>query len=238
MGWIGDTFKALLGLDQEERAYRDRLASAERHVQWGSGENVPRDLEHALKLLAHCPVDEAPTAHCLYRRHRLAAEAHSQLAFQVVRGLQDKIRKLGEHFTSIEEGRRSLLAQAEALRGRVSDLEREGSLISAREERRRLEEMEREARELPDIAGEHKTKTLEALEEATPRFRRHLDGANRGVAALKEVKGLGAQDREICEKITARTEKRLAEVDDLWKKLSSDLKNVLGPASAGPQPEQ
>jgi hypothetical protein len=238
MGWIGDTVKALLGFDDEERAFRDSLANAERYVDWGGKGGNPTDLQHALKLLAGCRVEEAPNAHYAYRRDRAAAEAHARLAVQAIDILRAKTQKLEEHFEKVEEGRKSLVSQTEVLRGRVAELEAEGSLISAREERRRLEEMERDVRELPDVVEERVVQIQEALEESAPRYRRHREGAARSIAALKELKGLTPEDREICDTIVGRIEKNLAAVDEGWKTLSDDLQKSLGPAGESKPPEE
>ncbi len=223
MGWIGDTLKALLGFDEEERAYRDSLANAERHVHWGCTQRDASDLMQALALLRECPPEEAPNAHYAYRCVRAAAEAHAHLALQAVEQVQNNNRKLQEHFGHIEEGRKSLLAQIKALQLRVQELENEGSLISAREERHRLEDMEREVREFPDLAQERETKVQEVMTESVPRFTSHRGSSGECVAALKAISGLAAGDAEIRDVIAAEIEGNLIQLDERWKKVSAEM---------------
>ncbi len=234
MGWIGDTFKALLGFDDEERAFRDTLASAERHVQWGATEPDERDLEVALKLLSECPAENAPNAHYVYRRERAEAEAHTCMARLVAAGLRIHTRKMEEHFESVDESRRALLTQTELLRVKVAELETEGSLISAREERRRLEEMERESRDLPELGTERQARRAGVFSSCAPRFAKHRDGAAGSLAALRALQGLTAEDRELCDKIVAHIEKSLNESEKQWKTLAADFekdaKNAAKPA--------
>ncbi len=241
MGWIGETFKALLGFDEEERVYRDSLANAERYVDWGCNEASLSDLQQALSLLASCPPEDAPNAHYAYRSGRAAAEVHAHIALQAVEAMQAKSEKLDEYFDNIEEGRRSLLNQIEILRGRVSELEREGSLISAREERRRLEDMERDARDLPDVSLERQTKARDIVDESATRFKNQRENAAKCIAALKALKGLAPEDREISETIVGQIEKNLADLDERWKKVSADMERFLKAASDSPpakeQPE-
>jgi len=223
MGWIGDTFKALLGFDDEKHAFRDALANAERYVQWGSAEPSDRDLEEALKLLAECPAREAPNSHYAYRRERAAAEAHACMAHLAAEALRAQARKTDEHFESLQEGRRALLNQTEGLRAKVARMEADGSLISAREERRRLEEMEREGRDLPDLGGERLARRAALLAACRPRFQKHRAGAAASLAAMRDLKDLAAEDAEIRDKIAAHMEKTLNGLDRQWKELAAEF---------------
>jgi len=238
MGWVGDTLKALLGLDGDERVYRDSLANAERYVNWGCTESSAGDLQHALKLLANCNPEDAPNAHYAYRSQRAAAEIHAHLALQALELMQDKSLKLREHFDKIEEGRRSLLSQIEHLRGRVAELENEGSLISAREERRRLEDMDRDARDLPDISIERREKAREVVDDSAPRFRKHRESAANCIAALKKLEGLAPEDRRICEAIVGQVEKNLGELDERWKGVSAEMDEFLKVGDSPPAEEK
>lgn len=223
MGWIGDTFKALLGFDDEERAFRDTLASAERHVQWGATEPDERDLELALKLLSECPPEDAPNAHYVYRRERASAEAHTCLARLAAEALRIHAQKIEEHFGSVEESHRALVTQAASLRVKVEALEAEGSLISAREERRRLEEMERETHNLPELDTEKQARRAETFSACAPRFAKHREGAAGSLAALRALRGLAAEDRELCDKIVAHIENTLSATEKQWKPLAADF---------------
>jgi predicted RNase H-like nuclease (RuvC/YqgF family) len=240
MSWFSDTFKALLGFDEEERAYRDSLASAERHVHWGCTQRDAKDLRQALTLLRDCPPEEAPNAHYAYRCVRAAAEAHAHLALLAAQQVQDKDRKLREHFESVEDSRKSLLAQIKALQRRVQELENEGSLISAREERRRLEDMEREAHELPNVAEERENKIKEVMSQSVPQFTSHRENAGECVTALKAISGLAAGDADIRDTITGEIEKNLAQLDERWKKVSAEMeayrRSATSPSPSPPPP--
>jgi chromosome segregation ATPase len=233
MGWITETLKALFALDDEQRLYRDSLANAERYVQWGTEQSREADLRTALKLLVDCPAEKAPNAHYAYRRWRTQAQAHSRLAAAAVAGLRDKSEKLRDSFNALEEGRRALLHQIEQLRTKVDNLEVEGSLISAREERRRLEEMEREAGELPDMAEEKTARRTAVLDALQPSFKSHREGAATGLAELRKVEGLADEDREVRDVIAEDIERALQQAAQDWKTTLAAFEEMLRSAGTG-----
>ncbi|MHC4917227.1 MAG: hypothetical protein ACYTGB_17250 [Planctomycetota bacterium] len=233
MGWVGDTLKALFGLDDEQRTFRKSLASAERCLDWRRTEADPRDAQKALQLLAACAPEDAPNAHHAYRRARTEAEAHLFLARNALNGLKKRSEGIRDQFEKLEDGRRSLNSQIESLKGRVSSLEAEGSLISAREERRRLDELEREAREYPDTGAEATSARSEALSALTPSFDRHRRGAAASLELLRTLVGLGADDRQILEQFCSQAERQLGELDEGWKGRVAELESALPPTPDG-----
>ncbi len=236
MGWVGDTFKALFGLDDEHQRFRESLTSAERHLDWSVRGGDPGDLKTALRLLGDCLPDDAPNAHYAYRRWRVAAEAHSALARRALLGMRSRADAVLEEVGKLQDGRRALATQIEALRARVSALESEGSLISAREERHRLEELERDAREYPDIDGEAAAQRGEALSEFSPLFEQHRKGAEAALEALGSVTRLSAEDAKTVNGFRSRTQEEIAALDAEWKGLAADLERAArGAASASPQ---
>jgi protein subunit release factor A len=109
-------------------------------------------------------------------------------------------------------------------------MEAEGSLISAREERRRLEEMERETRDMPELAAEKISKGSSATAELHPLYRRHREAAEKSLLAMRAIKGLAGEDADICAKLAAKIEKDLTAADSQWKAIESRLKELLGPS--------
>jgi len=227
MGWFGDAFKVIFGFDEGLRAWRDRVAAAEQHLGWGMDSHEVRDFERVLEILDQCPANEQPSAHDRYRCERAATEAHLWLARLALERLAGQIEKMIEYFEGIEEGRRSLTAQVEAARQRVKGLEADGSLISAREERRRLEDMERETQDLPDLSAEKRERRAAIFGKHAPVFELHRDKAALRLAALKAVTGLAAEDLASRDEAARKQDAGLAALEVDWKALS-----VMAPAPA------
>jgi hypothetical protein len=221
MGWLGEVLKVLFGLDEEQRAWRDQVAAAEHHLRWGAESRTARDFERVLETLAQCPASDPPAAGYLHRREHAAAEAHRWLARLALDGIRDQAAKSAERFQAREEGRRSLLAQIGAARERVRQLEADGSLISAREERRRLEEMERQARELPDLAAEKRAGHAAVFGRLAPVFAEHRREAGSRLVAWRAVAGLVAEDQAARDELAREFEAALAALDADWKALSA-----------------
>jgi hypothetical protein len=203
MGWVGDALKVLFGLDEDQRAWREKVAAAEHHLRWGIQSRQARDFERVLEILAECPEGEPPSAHYRYRRERTAAEAHLWLARLALDQFLEQAQKTA------------------ALRTRVKGLEADGSLISAREERRRLEEMEHEARALPDLSGEKRARHAELFGKFGPVVERHRAGAGEGIAALRAASGLAAEDQAARDELGRQFEAALAALEADWKALSA-----------------
>jgi hypothetical protein len=221
MGWFGDAFKVIFGLDGGLRAWRDQVAAAEHHLRWGLESHEPRDFERVLDILAQCPEGEEPPALYVYRRERAATEAHLWLARLALERLAEQIEKVVEYFEAVEEGRRSLTAQVSSARERVTSLEADGSLISAREERRRLEDMEREAKDLPDLTDDKRQRRAAVFNKLGPVFEKHREQAALRLAALRAVSGLSAQEQAARDEIVRQQDAGLAGLDSDWKALSA-----------------
>lgn len=238
MGWLGDSLKVIFGMDQEQRAWRDAVASAERRLRWGIQGGTAGDFEHALASLAACRDETAPTPHYLYRRERVAVESHLWLAKLTIARLGEEVAKIESHFQAVEEGRRSLFTQIEAARVRVTQMEADGSLISAREERRRLEEMEREAHDLPDLSAEKRARLALVLSSTAPKAQGHRELAAARLAALRALNGLDPEDQAYRDKYAAQFEKSLAAQEEGWKAVSRELspgdQPAPGPVGAPP----
>jgi chromosome segregation ATPase len=223
MGWFGDALRVILGLDEEQQAYRQALASAERYLQWSRGEDGERDLEEALRLLEACVPENAPGPHFTCRRERLLTEAHLLLAEAILDELSAAAARIEEHIATAEEGRQAMAVQIDTLRDRTVQLEHEGSLISAREEQRRLEELEREVRALPDLAEDRLARLSAALSKAEPDHRRHREGAARALEAMRGAEGLGKEDRELRDRFSEVFGARLTALDERWKRSAAEF---------------
>ena len=234
MGWFGDTLKVILGMDEDQHAYRDLLAKAERLVHLGVKEHTPADIIEALSLLAECDRSLAPNAHYSYRYERTKTQAHVVLAGRSTKTLVSRIQNHEELFTSIQEGRTSLRNQIQTLQQKVKNLEAEGSLISAREERRRLEEMEREVRDLPDLNDERARRLADILAEVAPQFKLHRDGAVEGLKILRDIRGLSEEDQAICDKVIQRLESELQDCEKTWNELTTDVDRQIKELKATP----
>lgn len=232
MGWFSEALAVLFGLDSEQREWREVVASAERYLQWGAQSRSAGDFEHVLDILGRCPDQSAPTVHFLYRRDRAALEAHLWLTRLALDNFVDQADKAASHFEAMEEGRRSLAAQIETARVNVARLEAEGSLISAREERRRLEEMEREARDLPDLAVEKRDRLAAISTSAAPKAQDHREAAAARLAALRALNGLDPEDQSYRDKYAAQFEKSLSALEAVWKELSRELSSAAKAAPA------
>ena len=223
MGWLGDALRVILGLDEEQRAFRGALANAERYLEWARGGGGGRDLGEALRLLTGCAPEDAPGPHFACRRERLLTEARLLLAEAAAEDLSAAARRIEEHFQSAEEGRRSMAAQIETLRARTVQLEGEGSLISAREEQRRLEELERELRGLPELAEDRRSRSAAALAQAEPAYRQHREAAAQSLAAMRECRGLTAEDLALREKFAGHFAERLTALEERWKRAAAEF---------------
>ena len=223
MGWFSEALAVLFGLDSEQREWREVVASAERYLQWGAQSRSAGDFEHVLDILGRCPDQSAPTVHFLYRRDRAALEAHLWLTRLALDNFVDQADKAASHFEAMEEGRRSLAAQIETARVNVARLEAEGSLISAREERRRLEEMEREARDLPDLNRDKRGRRAALFESCAPQIVEHREAGGRLLAALRALTGLIAEDQQARDRLCAQFDKALAAADADWKALAAQF---------------
>jgi len=221
MGWLGDAVKDMFGMDDGQRAWREAVISAERNVRWGAQARSAGDFKRALTALDLCPESSAPGPHYLFRRERAAAESHLWLARLTLENLSRQAAKLDDHFTAVDEGRKSLAAQTEASRTRVVQLEAEGSIISAREERRRLEDMEREGRDLPDLSAERLKRLADLFARGVPLFQEHRGNAGKALEALRAVAGLVPEDAQIRDGHHQQLQATLATLDSAWKELTS-----------------
>lgn len=226
MGWLGEVFDVFLDGDTPARAWRDKIAAAEHHVRWGLKSMHARDFERALGILDECPDGEPPSPHYAFRRERAAAVAHLKLARLALETYSEQLGKLVEHFQGVEEGRKSLNIQVDAARKHVQQLEAEGSLLSAREERRRLEEMEHEARTLPDLAIEKRDKHSAVHGKHAPTYEEHHDKAVKRLAALRAITDLVSEDQVSRDEAIKRLDGEMSSLEADWKEL----------ASAGPAP--
>lgn len=231
LGWVLDTFRVLFGLDERSRIYRDNLANAERYLHWGSQSRDGRDYKRALEWAAQCADEASPGPRWNYRKLRVAVTANLELSRLAVVSLEALSRKLNEHYLTLREGRKGLVSQVDNTRRRVAQLEAEGSLISAREERRRLQEMEHEVRELPDIASEERLRRAEVLGRTRSHFQRHREEAGRQLAALRGLADLAVADRSARDGAVAEFERALADLDARWQAMLAEF-----PASPPPGP--
>ena len=223
MGWLGEALQVIFGLDAEQRGWRQAVASAERYLRWGAQSRSPGDFEHVLALLDGCPDRSAPGVHLRYRRDRAALEAHVWLTRLALDAFADQAGQAEGHFLAVEEGRKSLAGQIQTARANVQRLEAEGSLISAREERRRLDGLEREAHDLPDLNLDKRGRRAALFAACAPRVAEHREAAGRLLAALRALEGLAPEDRQTREALGAQMDKALADADADWKKLSAQF---------------
>lgn len=227
MGWISEALKVIFGMDDEACAYRDSLAAAERYLEWGTRQRRPGDLQEVLKLLEDCPDEQAPNVHYRYRKERTAAETYIHLARLALEGLRAESEKLDSDHVKMRDGRVHLINQIEVSRRRVDDLEADGSLISAREERRRMEDMEREVHDLPDLDQDRQLRRAAAYALSAPRIEDHRQQAGGHLGALRGLAGLTGEDAAFRDKICARFDELLAGVDSDWKTLSASFRDAL-----------
>ncbi|HOX06111.1 MAG TPA: hypothetical protein PK280_06895, partial [Planctomycetota bacterium] len=213
MGWLSDALRIVCGMDEDLRAWRDSISAAEHHLRWGIESRQQRDFERALEILAKCPKSDSASPHCRYRRERASAEAHLWLGRLAMDRLAEQLAKVDDYFEAVEEGRRSLRLQLESTRERVRSLEADGSLISAREERRRLEDLERETGHMPDLSAEKRERRAAVLARISPTFENHRSRAEEHLAALRAISALAPEDLAARDEIAKKQESGLAALD-------------------------
>lgn len=186
MGMLREFFdyfvSVMMGRRDTLTAFVEPLTMGERYYRWGLENEDIRDYRAAMDYLHLCNDHDAPMASLLLRKYNCISDVTSA----AIESLLEKHEKVIDDALKTEndyrEERDTILNTIASSKERVRRMMEEGSLIKAKNEERRISELEDNAERLKDMieSGEGRTEIYESYDDINTdavRFFRELDQA-------------------------------------------------------------
>lgn len=172
----------MMGKRDSLTAFLEPLTMGERYYRWGLEHGDLRDFRSGMDYLHLCNDRDAPMASLLLRKYNCISDitnaAIESLLAKHDKVIEDAIKTENDY----REERENVLDTVAAAKDRVRKLQEEGSLIKAKNEERRIIELEENADRLEEMieSGEGRTEIYASYDEIysdAQRFFRELDQA-------------------------------------------------------------
>lgn len=220
----------MMGKRDSLTAFLEPLTMGERYYRWGLENGDLRDFRAGMDYLHLCNDRDAPMASLLLRKYNCISDitnaAIESLLARHEKVIDDALKTENEY----REERENILNTVGVAKERVRKLQEEGSLIKAKNEERRIAELEENAERLQEMieSGEGRTEVYASYDEIcadAQRFFRELDQA-----AVMVMLG----DKLGSSMATAMSDQLKQRLDFLKDRL--DKVNPVGDTAAKPKP--
>lgn len=172
----------MLGRRDSLTAFLEPLTMGERYYRWALETGDLRDYRAAMDHLHLCNDRDAPMASLLLRKYNCISDVTAAAVETLLRIHGKVVAEAVRTENEYRDERESVLTAIAGARDRVRTLKEEGSLIKAKEEERRISELEENAGRIQDLidSGEGRTEIYASYDDISAdavRFFRELDQA-------------------------------------------------------------
>lgn len=130
-----------LGKKDASQSFLEPLTMAERYLRWGQERGDIRDYMSSLTQLDLADDENAPKAEMIVRKYSLYQEATVGAIQVMLKKHRELAGQAKETHSELLADQQSLASHIKASQEKIKELKDDGSLISAKEEERRLEEL-------------------------------------------------------------------------------------------------
>lgn len=172
----------MMGKRDSLTSFLEPLTMGERYYRWGVGNGDLRDFRAGMDYLHLCDDRDAPMASLLLRKYNCISDI-TNAAIESLLAKHDKvIEEAIKTENDYREEQETVLDTVSVAKERMRKLQEEGSLIKAKNEERRIVELEESAARLREMieSGEGRTEIYASYDEIcsdAQRFFRELDQA-------------------------------------------------------------
>lgn len=220
MGFVGDFLRFLasviLGLEDRSETYREALMMAERYMHWGEQRADMRDFLTAHSQLQRCQDETVSAPELILRKNTLLCDIIAKTIDLLVLKYKEKVEALAKGEKDRNDEIAAVEADVRAMEKKIAQLESEGSLIKAKEEKKLLETTMARLLALRKLqeSNEEKAARLAAYSELSAECERMCQEVEASVADLERNDRIPASARnelkEYVAKVLADTRAKVA----------------------------
>lgn len=199
MGALSDLIsivsRMFLGGASNSKAFTEALMMSERYLGWGQERKDMRDFLSALSYCEKCSDQDAPKDEFLERKYSCLNDTLVGAAEQVLEDFEDKTASVQEELAEATAEKTNLAAQIKTGHERIAKLTSDGSLIKAKDERVRLDDVELRRSYLENRvhSGEFAAKNMANYEAAAGQMEEFCRRAELMLANLQTVSGISPE---------------------------------------------